>query len=229
MSQMVKGLMMREGAIAEASILAEPPSVKNQATLRDPEIHQTTKGQQWHSGVKAHIGADAESGLLHTMVGTAANVADVTQTAELLHGEEKTVCLDAGYTGAEKRAERKARWRRLFGQKICFAKWSPAGCGQVTGVPRGFDFRGFYPNRIELGGACGRRDARWESRQTFPRQAARCAPAHRPQIHGAPCSCPTPPVALRPRVPQSRWRPASGHAGSDGGVARCRNADTWPG
>jgi len=104
-----------------------------------------------------------------------------------------------------------------------------AGRGQVTRVAVGFDFAGFDRKRIELGGARGRRDARWESRQTFPRQAAGCAPAHRRQIHGAPCACPTPPVALRPRVPRSRWRPASGHAGSDGGVARCRSTDTWPG
>ena len=104
-----KGLMMREGTIADATILAAPPSVKNEAKARDPEMHQTKKGNQWHFGMKAHIGVDAESGLVHTVVGTAANVADVTQTAEVLHGEEKTVYLDAGYTGVEKREELKDR------------------------------------------------------------------------------------------------------------------------
>lgn len=104
-----KGLMMREGTIADATILAAPPSVKNEAKARDPEMHQTKKGNQWHFGMKAHIGVDADSGLVHTVVGTAANVADITQTAEVLHGEEKTVHLDAGYTGIEKREEVKDR------------------------------------------------------------------------------------------------------------------------
>lgn len=104
-----KGLMMREGTIADATILAAPPSVKNEAKARDPEMHQTKKGNQWFFGMKAHIGVDADSGLVHTVVGTAANVADVTQTAEVLHGEEKTVHLDAGYTGVEKREELKDR------------------------------------------------------------------------------------------------------------------------
>ncbi|MBL8394595.1 MAG: IS5 family transposase, partial [Candidatus Accumulibacter sp.] len=104
-----KGLMMREGTIADATILAAPPSVKNEAKARDPEMHQTKKGNRWHFGMKAHIGVDAESGLVHTVVGTAANVADVTQTAEVLHGEEKTVYLDAGYTGVEKREELRDR------------------------------------------------------------------------------------------------------------------------
>jgi len=103
------GLMMREGTIADATMLAAPPSVKNEAQARDPEMHQTKKGNQWYFGMKAHIGVDAESGLVHTVVGTAANVADVTQTGEVLHGEEKTVYLDAGYTGVEKREELKDR------------------------------------------------------------------------------------------------------------------------
>jgi IS5 family transposase len=97
------GLMMREGAIADATIIAAPPSVKNEAKARDPEMHQTKKGNQWYFGMKAHIGVDAESGLVHTVVGTAANVADVTETAQVLHGDEKIVFLDAGYTGVEKR------------------------------------------------------------------------------------------------------------------------------
>ena len=104
-----EGLMMREGTIADATILAAPPSVKNEAKARDPEMHQTKKGNQWHFGMKAHIGVDAESGIVHTVVGTAANVADITQAAEVLHGEEKTVYLDKGYTGVEKREELKDR------------------------------------------------------------------------------------------------------------------------
>jgi len=103
------GLMMREGTIADATIIAAPPSVKNEAKARDPEMHQTKKGNQWYFGMKAHIGVDAESGLVHTVVGTAANVGDVTQTAQVLHGDEKTVYLDAGYTGVEKREDLKER------------------------------------------------------------------------------------------------------------------------
>ena len=102
-----KGLMMREGTIADATILAAAPSVKNEAKAGDPEMHQTKKGNQWYFGMKAHIGVDAESRLVHTVVGTAANVGDVTQTAQVLHGEEKVAYLDAGYTGVEKREELK--------------------------------------------------------------------------------------------------------------------------
>ncbi|KPY87788.1 Transposase [Pseudomonas syringae pv. tomato] len=72
-------------------------------------MHQTKKGNQYFFGMKAHIGADAESGLVHHVHGTAANVADVTQVAELLHGEESAVYADAGYTGVEKREEHESR------------------------------------------------------------------------------------------------------------------------
>ena len=68
-------------------------------------MHQTKKGNQWHFGMKAHIGADAQSGLVHTVTGTAANVADIAQTRELLHGKEKQVHADARYLGVEKREE----------------------------------------------------------------------------------------------------------------------------
>ena len=102
-----EGLMMKEGTIADATILAAPPSVKNADKARDSEMHQTKKGNQWYFGMKAHIGVDAESGLVHSLVGTAANVGDVTQTEHLLHGAETAVFLDAGYVGAEKRDELK--------------------------------------------------------------------------------------------------------------------------
>ncbi|BAW21883.1 ISPsy2, transposase (plasmid) [Pseudomonas putida] len=72
-------------------------------------MHQAKKGNQYHFGMKAHIGADSESGLVHSVVGTAANVADVTQVDKLLHGEENLVCGDAGYTGVEKRTEHDGR------------------------------------------------------------------------------------------------------------------------
>jgi transposase, IS5 family len=100
-----KGLMLREGTVVDATIIAAPSSTKNQDGQRDPEMHQTKKGNQWHFGMKAHIGVDAESGLTHTVVTTAANVSDVTQAHALLHGDETTVFGDAGYQGVEKREE----------------------------------------------------------------------------------------------------------------------------
>ncbi|MBK5912825.1 IS5 family transposase [Rhodocyclus purpureus] len=100
-----KGLLLKEGTIVDATIIAAPPSVKNKKKERDPDMHQAKKGNQWHFGMKAHIGVDAETGVVHTVVGTAANVNDVTQTHALLHGEEKAVHADAGYIGVEKREE----------------------------------------------------------------------------------------------------------------------------
>jgi transposase, IS5 family len=97
-------LFMKEGTLIDATIIAAPPSTKNQARARDPEMHQTKKGNEWHFGMKAHIGTDLQ-GLVHTVVGTAANVADVACAHRLLHGEENTAHLDAGYTGVEKRPE----------------------------------------------------------------------------------------------------------------------------
>jgi IS5 family transposase len=108
-----RGLLLREGTLVDATLIAAPPSTKNQARQRDPEMHQTKKGNQWYFGMKAHIGADRDSKLVHTVVATAANVADITQTSELLHGEEKQVHGDAGYTGVEKRAEIVALERKI--------------------------------------------------------------------------------------------------------------------
>jgi IS5 family transposase len=102
---------MRAGTIVDATIIAAPPSTKNKDQARDPDMHQTKKGQQWHFGMKAHIAVDADSGLVHTVIGTAANVNDVTQANALLHGEETDAFGDAGYQGAHKRADAKAvRW-----------------------------------------------------------------------------------------------------------------------
>lgn len=100
-----RGLMMREGTIVDATLIAAPPSTKNRDEKRDPEMHQSKKGKNWYFGMKAHIGVDAKSGLAHTLVTTAGNVSDVTQTHKLLHGEEAMVFGDAGYQGADKRAE----------------------------------------------------------------------------------------------------------------------------
>ena len=98
-------LLMREGTIVDATIIAAPCSTKNARKERDPEMHQTKKGNQWYFGMKAHIGVDAESGLVHSVSGTAANVSDLAQSHALLHGAEKAAYADAGYLGIEKRQE----------------------------------------------------------------------------------------------------------------------------
>lgn len=99
------GLMVKTGTIVDATLIAAPSSTKNSTGERDPEMHQTKKGNQWHFGMKAHIGVDAESGLVHAVIGTAANVNDVTQGHALLHGQEEVVIADAGYQGAQTRPE----------------------------------------------------------------------------------------------------------------------------
>jgi IS5 family transposase len=100
-----KGLLLKSGTVVDATLIAAPSSTKNSSGERDPEMHQTKKGNQWHFGMKAHIGVDADSGLVHSVVGTAANVNDVTQASALVHGEETDVFADAGYQGVSKREE----------------------------------------------------------------------------------------------------------------------------
>lgn len=100
-----KGLLLKMGTVVDATLIAAPSSTKNKKAKRDPEMHQTKKGNQWHFGMKAHIGVDAESGLVHSVIGTAANVHDVTQGHGLLHGQESVVFGDAGYQGADKRPD----------------------------------------------------------------------------------------------------------------------------
>ena len=114
-----KGLLMSKGTLVDATLIAAPSSTKNQTHARDPEMHQTKKGNQWYFGIKAHIGADEESGLVHTVITTAANVSDISQTAGLLHGQEQEVGADAGYVGVDKREDMKAALARN-GQQV---KW----------------------------------------------------------------------------------------------------------
>jgi IS5 family transposase len=123
-----RGLLMNQGTWVDATIIAAPSSTKNQEKARDPEMGHTRKGKQYYFGAKAHIGVDSESGLVHSTTTTAANVADITATVNLLHGEEAAVFADAGYTGAEKREELKDRQ----------VKWYIAAKrGQVAALPEG--------------------------------------------------------------------------------------------
>ena len=100
-----RGLLLKTGTVVDATLIAAPSSTKNDKGERDPEMHQTKKGNQWHFGMKAHIGVDAESGLVHTVTTTAANAHDVTQAHALLHGQEEVVFADSGYQGVEMRQE----------------------------------------------------------------------------------------------------------------------------
>ena len=103
-----RGLMLKTGTIVDATLIVAPSSTKNKDKERDPEMHSSKKGQQMYFGMKAHIGADAESGLVHTVRGTAGNVHDVTEGNSLLHGQEQFAFGDAGYQGIDKRPDAKS-------------------------------------------------------------------------------------------------------------------------
>ena len=113
---MQRGLILKRGTIVGSTFIEAPSSTKNQKKKRDPEAHSVKKGNVWHFGYKAHIGVDSESGLVHIVQVTAANVHDVCVTADLLTGEEEQVYSDSGYLGAEKRPE--AMKKNTVGKKI---------------------------------------------------------------------------------------------------------------
>jgi len=102
-----KGLLLRVGTAVDATLIAAPTSTKNKDKARDPEMHSSKKGNQWYFGMKAHIGVDADSGLVHTVRGTAGHVHDINEGNSLLHGQEQVVFADAGYQGIQKRADAK--------------------------------------------------------------------------------------------------------------------------
>ena len=104
-----RGLLLKRGTITDSTIVEASASTKNKEGQRDPEMHQAKKGEKWHFGAKVHNGVDAESGLVHTVVITPANVHDVTVAGQLLHGQEECVLGDAGYQGVEKRPENAGR------------------------------------------------------------------------------------------------------------------------
>lgn len=99
------GILLKEGSAIDATIIDAPCSVKNKSGKRDPDMHQTKKGNQYYFGMKAHIGIDVNSGLTHSFTTTAANQHDLNEAHQVLHGEEKYVFADSGYRGAEKREE----------------------------------------------------------------------------------------------------------------------------
>lgn len=100
-----KGLMMKQGTIVDATLIAAPKSTRNESGKRDPEMSSTRKGNNWHFGMKANVGVDAQSGLVHSLKTTTASVHDKVAMEEVLHGEEKAVFGDKGYASDEDRKE----------------------------------------------------------------------------------------------------------------------------
>jgi IS5 family transposase len=103
-----RGFVVGKGTIVDATIINAPSSTKNAENKRDPEMHQTRKGKQWYFGMKVHTGTDADSGIVHTIQGTAANMADVSVMGELLHGQEDSVHGDSAYHSKELKAQAEA-------------------------------------------------------------------------------------------------------------------------
>jgi IS5 family transposase len=103
-----RGLLLKVGTAIDATLMAAPTSTKNKNKERDPEMHSSKKGKQWYFGMKAHIGVDADSGLVHSVRGTSGHVSDIAEGNSLLHGEEKFAYGDAGYQGIDKRPDAKA-------------------------------------------------------------------------------------------------------------------------
>jgi IS5 family transposase len=100
-----QGWIMRGGSIVDATIITAPSSTKNATGERDPEMHQTKKGNQWYFGMKAHIGVDAGTGYIHSVTATAANVHDLDEVTNLVRGDDEVVYTDAGYQGVDKRPD----------------------------------------------------------------------------------------------------------------------------
>ena len=125
-----RGLLLKTGTVVDATLIAAPTSTKNKDKARDPEMHSSQKGNQWHFGMKAHIGVDAESGLVHTVRGTSGNVHDVVEGSSLLHGEETLAYGDAGYQGIDKRsdADESVAWQIAMrpGKRKALNKEKPA-------------------------------------------------------------------------------------------------------
>lgn len=100
-----RGLILKKGTIVDSTLISAPSSTKNREKKRDPDAHFVKKGNTWHFGYKAHVGVDKDTGLVHHVEVTSANIHDVTMAAQLLTGEETTVYGDSGYLRAEKRKE----------------------------------------------------------------------------------------------------------------------------
>jgi transposase, IS5 family len=122
-----RGFLLKAGTVVDATWIAAPSSTKKKDRARDPDMHSSMKSEQMYFGMKAHIGADAESGLVHTVRGTSGKVSDVTEGNSLLHGQERVGFGDAGYQGIENASRRERR---------CHLACGHAG-GQTPGIEHG--------------------------------------------------------------------------------------------
>jgi len=157
-----KGVRITTGTIVDATIIHAPSSTKNHEQKRDPEMHQTRKGNQWYFGMKAHVGVDSKTKLIHTAVATAANVSDVEILPDLLHGEETRVWGDGAYQGQTEVIRQGAPRAQDYTQRRCRYK----GCG-----PSGVDEE---PDKVEgavQGRAClsGDEAEVWIRKSAVPR------------------------------------------------------------
>ena len=109
-----QGLQISRGTIVDATIISAPSSTKHRTKERDPEMHQTKKGNQWYFGMKAHLGVDSRTKLIHSVAATAANVHDSQGLPHLLHGQETRVWGDAAYSGQREVIRRHAPGARNF-------------------------------------------------------------------------------------------------------------------
>jgi transposase, IS5 family len=153
---MVRGIKRARGSIVDATIISAPSSTKNAAGERDPDMCQTRKGDQWHFGMKAHIGVDGATKVIHAVVATAANVADSTVLPDLLHGDETRVWGDQAYRGqreairsaapaaqdftnrrcrhrgaVDEVKKSKNRTKRACGPRWSIHSWSSSGCSAL--------------------------------------------------------------------------------------------------
>lgn len=103
-----KNQLLQHGTVVDAALIAEPSSTKSKEGQRDPEMHQSKKGNQWHFGMKCHIGLAAQSDLVHSVFATAGNVSDISQAHKLLDGKEVHGVADSGYQAVDRRDEGKA-------------------------------------------------------------------------------------------------------------------------
>jgi transposase, IS5 family len=115
-----QGLKVSTGTIVDATIINAPSSTKNKDNARDPEMHQTKKGNQWYFGMKAHIGVDSKTKLIHSVVATAANEHDKHALPQLLHGNERRVYGDSAYSSQQELIAQAAPQARDFTNKKGF-------------------------------------------------------------------------------------------------------------
>ena len=138
------GMIMHGGTIVDATLIAAPSSTKNEKGERDPEMHQTRKGNQWYFGMKVHIGADAGTGCVHTITATAANVHDVEEAVKLVRKDDDVVYGDSGYLGMGQRIAASDD-EHLKSMELRIAK-RPSSL-KTTGKFTGFNWDKFIENR----------------------------------------------------------------------------------